>query len=68
MQTPEQARLEQKGIGAIYLFDAKNDKKALVGEGEAVSPCPNCGAMMNGIRGSKGAICQNCGFKDSCCF
>jgi hypothetical protein len=37
-------------------------------EGEAVGPCPNCGATMNAIRGSKSAVCQNCGFKDSCCF
>ena len=33
-----------------------------------VGPCPNCGAPMNAIRGSKLAICRNCGFKDSCCF
>ena len=36
--------------------------------GEAEGPCPNCGAPMNAIRGSKQAICANCGFKDSCCF
>ncbi len=36
--------------------------------GEAEGPCPNCGAPMNAIRGSKAAICANCGFKDSCCF
>jgi hypothetical protein len=36
--------------------------------GEAEGPCPNCGALMNAIRGSKAAICANCGFKDSCCF
>jgi len=40
----------------------------LAAEGEAVAPCPNCGVPMNGIRGSKNAVCQNCGFKDSCCF
>lgn len=37
-------------------------------DGEAIGPCPNCGAPMNAIRGSKSAICSNCGFKDSCCF
>ncbi len=36
--------------------------------GDAEGPCPNCGAPMNAIRGSKAAICANCGFKDSCCF
>ncbi|HUS15072.1 MAG TPA: hypothetical protein VM536_08660 [Chloroflexia bacterium] len=36
--------------------------------GETTGPCPNCGAPMNAIRGSKLAICANCGFKDSCCF
>lgn len=36
--------------------------------GEAEGPCPNCGALMNAIRGSKAAVCANCGFKDSCCF
>jgi hypothetical protein len=37
-------------------------------DGEAISPCPNCGALMYAVRGSKQAICGNCGFKDSCCF
>ncbi len=33
-----------------------------------IDACPNCGALMHAIRGSKQAICRNCGFKDSCCF
>jgi hypothetical protein len=37
-------------------------------DGEEISPCPNCGAPMYGVRGSKQAVCGNCGFKDSCCF
>ncbi|HET7081558.1 MAG TPA: hypothetical protein VFM49_29370 [Chloroflexia bacterium] len=37
-------------------------------DGEEISPCPNCGAPMYAVRGSKQAICGNCGFKDSCCF
>ena len=37
-------------------------------DGEAISPCPNCGTPMYAVRGSKQAICGNCGFKDSCCF
>jgi hypothetical protein len=35
---------------------------------DSTGPCPNCGAPMHAIRGSKHAICRNCGFKDSCCF
>ena len=34
----------------------------------AIAPCPVCGFPMNAIRGSRDAICANCGFKDSCCF
>src|SRR5579884_3493365 len=31
-------------------------------------PCPRCGHQMIAIRGSTGAVCTNCGFKDSCCY
>lgn len=30
--------------------------------------CPQCGFPMPAIRGSKQAVCRNCGFKDSCCY
>lgn len=30
-------------------------------------PCPQCEAPVIGIYGRKDAICQNCGFKLSCC-
>lgn len=30
-------------------------------------PCPNCSAPVIGIYGRKDAICQNCGFKLTCC-
>lgn len=33
-----------------------------------VQPCPVCGFDMVAIRGSKDAVCSNCGFKDSCCY
>jgi predicted RNA-binding Zn-ribbon protein involved in translation (DUF1610 family) len=33
-----------------------------------VQDCPQCGFSMTAIRGSKDAICSNCGFKDSCCY
>jgi hypothetical protein len=32
------------------------------------APCPQCGFEMNAIRGSRDAVCWNCGFKDSCCY
>lgn len=38
------------------------------GDAETTGPCPNCGAPMHTIRGSRSAVCGNCGFKDSCCF
>jgi hypothetical protein len=33
-----------------------------------VAPCPQCGFPMMAVRGSKDAVCRNCGFKDSCCY
>jgi hypothetical protein len=33
-----------------------------------VQDCPLCGFPMVAIRGSKDAVCGNCGFKDSCCY
>jgi hypothetical protein len=33
-----------------------------------IAPCPQCGFEMIAIRGSRDAVCQNCGFKDSCCY
>jgi predicted RNA-binding Zn-ribbon protein involved in translation (DUF1610 family) len=33
-----------------------------------VAPCPQCGFTMMAVRGSKDAVCSNCGFKDSCCY
>ena len=37
-------------------------------ESTPVQPCPVCGYEMIAIRGSKDAVCGNCGFKDSCCY
>jgi NADH pyrophosphatase NudC (nudix superfamily) len=31
-------------------------------------PCPQCGYPMSDLKGGREAICQNCGFKDSCCY
>jgi len=30
-------------------------------------PCPVCAFPIGAVRGSKAAICANCGFKDGCC-
>ncbi len=30
--------------------------------------CPQCGHPMSDLKGGREAICQNCGFKDSCCY
>lgn len=30
-------------------------------------PCPVCGHPIGAVRGSRAAVCSNCGFKDSCC-
>ena len=35
---------------------------------EIMEPCPNCGSLMYGIRGSCKAICKKCGFKESCSY
>jgi len=29
--------------------------------------CPQCGMIMHGIAGAKNAVCQNCGYKETCC-
>ena len=39
----------------------------LIGE-ELKKSCDQCGGVMKGIKGSKDAICSNCGYKDSCCY
>lgn len=33
-----------------------------------VAACPQCGEPMHAVRGSRRAVCANCGFKDSCCY
>jgi len=57
---------------ATMLFDmekertqeTRTEKQPLV----PVAPCPQCGFPMMAVRGSKNAVCGNCGFKDSCCY
>lgn len=31
-------------------------------------PCPLCGHPMPDLKGGKASICENCGYKDSCCY
>jgi predicted RNA-binding Zn-ribbon protein involved in translation (DUF1610 family) len=52
------------------LADTEGDERSteLGEESVPVAPCPQCGFEMVAIRGSKDAICRNCGFKDSCCY
>lgn len=30
-------------------------------------PCDKCGTEIFGVKGSKHAVCHNCGHKESCC-
>jgi predicted RNA-binding Zn-ribbon protein involved in translation (DUF1610 family) len=53
------------------LSDVENDhrvREKAPDERVPVAPCPVCGFDMVAIRGSKEAVCSNCGFKDSCCY
>ena len=47
---------------------ASNGDRAPIRDESATAPCPQCQEPMNAIRGSKLAVCRNCGFKDSCCY
>jgi predicted RNA-binding Zn-ribbon protein involved in translation (DUF1610 family) len=29
--------------------------------------CPKCGSLIGIVKGSRDAVCQNCGYKDPCC-
>jgi hypothetical protein len=51
-------------------MDGEDDRSEPAREAERVpiEPCPRCGYPMTAIRGSKEAVCGNCGFKDSCCY
>lgn len=35
---------------------------------ERLMPCPQCGHPMPDLKGGKASICENCGYKDSCCY
>ena len=51
-------------------MDSQPRDKEQTREGERVpvAPCPQCGFTMMAVRGSRAAVCSNCGFKDSCCY
>jgi len=41
---------------------------ARVWEDDYLEPCPRCGRPMVAIMGSRQAVCEHCGFRESCCF
>jgi hypothetical protein len=73
----EQARGAEASIAAARPEPARNrvDSSAgavwdgpMVRQACSIGPCPQCGFDMVSTRGSKDAVCGNCGFKDSCCY
>ncbi|MFA5134292.1 MAG: hypothetical protein WC505_00700 [Patescibacteria group bacterium] len=36
--------------------------------GDHTQDCPVCGAMMCSLSGGKSSVCENCGYKESCCY
>lgn len=58
----------------VQMSDQARDKRTQLAEGNKdridapIDSCPQCGHLMIAIRGSRDAICSNCGFKDSCCY
>ncbi len=53
------------------LSDVESDQPVPAKSSSDATPimaCPVCGFDMVAIRGSKEAVCSNCGFKDSCCY
>jgi len=55
--------LESDANSTARLEDPREGRNAT-----PVAPCPQCGFQMMAVRGSRDAVCQNCGFKDSCCY
>lgn len=38
-------------------------------ESDNLRECPECGLVtLKGMPGGKDAICDNCGYKDPCCY
>lgn len=46
----------------------QEDQPPLRAQPQRVQSCPQCGYAMSDLKGGREAICQNCGFKDSCCY
>ncbi|GAC1513778.1 MAG: hypothetical protein NVS2B16_19430 [Chloroflexota bacterium] len=52
----------------LHMETPHSDRQDGSREDLTIAPCPVCGFDMNAVRGSKDAVCVNCGFKDSCCY
>jgi hypothetical protein len=62
--SPESVREEHAASGSSIAEPVFRDSQPVWFGRE---PCPVCGFPIGAVRGSKQAICQNCGFKDGCC-
>ncbi len=54
-------------VGKVIFSSENHPERAKRVEGSGMIPCPQCESPVIGIYGRKDAICQNCGFKLSCC-
>ena len=59
----KQASTDSRDFGAINLDQVTG--KVVYGASEIA--CPSCFSPVIGVYGRKDAICQNCGFKLTCC-
>ena len=58
---------EERQAGDV-VEHAQDEPAPFVSVSDREMPCPMCGASMPDLKGGKGSICPNCGFKDSCCY
>ena len=54
-------------VGKVIFSSENHPERAKRVEGSDMIPCPQCESPVIGIYGRKDAICQNCGFKLTCC-
>jgi len=59
-QRSETPRRVDPRRGSLETLDAEVEQNGRIA-------CPVCGFPIGAVRGSKSAICGNCGFKDGCC-
>jgi len=65
-ERPYEQRRFGKDEWTVALEKALNPAAAETEEHRRIE-CPVCGFPIGAVRGSKEAICGNCGFKDGCC-